>query len=267
MPAVMPAPEPFLLVPAPLQVDGLAQVVADRLRMRSGPEVSPSSERLEPLLERGTGLFVIAGPVAGSGYEWYLVTPIEDRADEFRYRVDVVPVGWVAAADKDGTSWLSGAAVDCPDPAAFYEDLSLLERLGPLAGLSCYGNRDLSFRATPTGSGFVDGYGSQTYTPGWLVLPERFRFWRSTDDPATPEPEPYETALSPTLAPRERPDFETSAEWDVVGHFNDPAAASCRIEDPEHERAVPVDDRAVVLMCRTTMVVTELRPFSGIDPG
>ena len=236
--------------------------------MRSGPEVSPSSQRLEPLLERGTGLFVIAGPVAGSGYEWYLVTPVEDRADEFRYRVDVVPIGWVAAADKDGTQWLSGAKVDCPDPAAFYENLSLLERLGPLAALSCYGNRDLTFRAAPTGSGFVDGYGSQTYEPGWLVLPDAFRFWRSISDSAlAPEQEPYETALSPTLAQSELLDLDTSAEWDVVGHFDDSAAASCRIDDPEHERAVPVDDRAVILMCRTTMVVSQLRPFSGTDPG
>jgi hypothetical protein len=263
-----PRSTPLPLHPARLRIDGLAQVVADGLRIRSLPEVSPSSERLEPLLDRGTAVFVIAGPVSGSGYDWYFVTPVEDRADEFRYRVGVVPIGWVAAKARDGTQWLTGAMVDCPDPGAFYEDLSDLEHLGPLMALACYGDREILFRGTPGGSGFIDGYGPEVYSPDWLIRPEKFHFWTSPMYwVGQNETEPFETAFSPNLATNGLPDFETSSDWDIVGHFDDPAAVTCRIDDPDHPGDVPLNRLAVILMCRTTFVATHVFPFFGIDPG
>lgn len=70
-----PAATPPPVTLGPLRIDGLARVVADGLRVRSAPEVSAASERLQPLLGTGTMLFVIEGPVEGSGYDWYRIAP------------------------------------------------------------------------------------------------------------------------------------------------------------------------------------------------
>ena len=106
------------LVPGPLRIDGLARVVVDRLRVRSAPDVRASSERLEPLLDSGTMLFVLDGPVAGSGYDWYRVAPLGDGGDphyEFDYYYAGV-AGWVASGARDGAPWIIGLDPDCPDP-------------------------------------------------------------------------------------------------------------------------------------------------------
>jgi len=67
--------------------------VTDDLRVRSKPEVSGSSELLTPLLDNGRQVYVVDGPVPGSGYEWYLVAPVQEAGDEH------APFGWVAGAD------------------------------------------------------------------------------------------------------------------------------------------------------------------------
>jgi hypothetical protein len=64
--------------PAAIRPDSFVMVVTDDLRVRTKPEVSDASVRLEPLLWKGALLFVIDGPVEGSGYWWYLVQPMAE---------------------------------------------------------------------------------------------------------------------------------------------------------------------------------------------
>src|SRR4029078_2209875 len=54
-----------------LRPDGVAPTVEPDLRVRSRPEVSDESMKYEPLLERGDALYVLDGPVEGSGYSWF----------------------------------------------------------------------------------------------------------------------------------------------------------------------------------------------------
>jgi hypothetical protein len=75
--------------------------VSDRLRVRSKPSTADDSARYEPLLPIGTMLHAIEGPVAGSGYWWYRV-----ELTEGQMLFDDVREGWVAAAAKDGSSWI-----------------------------------------------------------------------------------------------------------------------------------------------------------------
>src|SRR5262245_5686539 len=51
----------------------LAVTVSDGLRVRSEPRVADDSLKYTPLLETGTELVVSAGPVHGSGFDWYRV--------------------------------------------------------------------------------------------------------------------------------------------------------------------------------------------------
>ncbi len=94
-----------------LPAGSMAVTVSDRLRVRSQPRVSGDSVKYEPLLPTGTQLLVIEGPVQASGYDWYHVAPVAITL------TGGVADGWVAAADRDGTPWVTLAA----DPLAGLE--------------------------------------------------------------------------------------------------------------------------------------------------
>jgi hypothetical protein len=100
-PTPRPTPVPQ---PVTLTVGDHAQVVTDNLRRRSRPRVRSDAAILGPLLQRGAGLWILGGPVAASGYQWYRValsdpTGVESSPDR--------GIGWVASADRDGTPWIA----------------------------------------------------------------------------------------------------------------------------------------------------------------
>ena len=92
--------------PGPDRIGMLGSVLVDALRVRSKPGISDDSIMYEPLLKQGTRFGYIDGPVAASGYQWYLV----DLGADSPLR-DGVTQGWVAAGDRDGTPWID-AAID-----------------------------------------------------------------------------------------------------------------------------------------------------------
>ena len=134
----MPSPSPSDAGSDAIPVNGLGVVTTNDLRVRSKPEVSDASELLTPLLDFGRQVFVVAGPVADSGYEWYQVQPINGPGES-----EELPFGWVAAADKDGTPWLVTDAPEC-DPAP--KTAADFAAIRPILGLACYGNEELTFR-------------------------------------------------------------------------------------------------------------------------
>jgi serpin B len=126
-----PAPTPttaFTPTPAPAPTEAqapsatpadpfLGQVVvtvSDNLRIRSEPRVSDDSRvsdesiRYEPLLPLGTELEVLDGPVEGSGYVWYQVSPVSFLG------LNGPGYGWVAMAGKDGEAWIALADAVIP---------------------------------------------------------------------------------------------------------------------------------------------------------
>ncbi len=265
------------LVPGPLRDDGLARVVVDRLRIRSAPDVSASSERLEPLLDSGTMLFVLDGPVEGSGYDWYQVAPLDGGPlyefikyrDEFKHRGSVT--GWVARAARDGTPWIIGLDPECPDPGAFYEDLGPLERLNSLVALSCYGKTTLQFRAQEADRSWAEGSGPEEYSPEWLIFADDTWGPPAFFDVSSERHGSFDTAFDPARFPDGGPSIPSGSIWDLTGHFDDPAARTCRIDfDPEiygQDYGAHRDPNPIILSCRTTFIVTELHQFTGIDPG
>lgn len=241
--------QPASLASGPLRIDGLARVVGDRLRVRSAPGTGADSERLEPLLDAGTMLFIIDGPVAGSGYEWYQIAPATfgngGDQGEFRYKGEDGPVGWVASADREGTPWIAGARAECPDLAASSDDLSVLERLGPLVALSCYGDTTIQFRAKLGGRTFVDGFSGEAGPDP--LYPDTY--WR------TPQSTELDALFGSVLEAR-FPSESSVSVWNVVGHFDDKAAATCLPWPRFDAQSIAV----AILECRTTFVVTDLVP-------
>lgn len=266
-PTPIASPSP-VVAPEPLRVDGLAKVVAEGLRVRSAPDVSADSELLDSLAP-GRMLFVVDGPVAGSGYEWYLVAPIpdgEDYGDAWDptwgdgesfdpgrpYRAIASPIGWVAGSSREGTPWVVGLRFGCPDPDSFSLGLS------PLVALSCYGDTSLRLSLwggfTAAESGRVETYSGEPGLPGWLMDHSLRRYWFPAGivDPG----EFFGTALDPASFPNGVPPTG-SFEWNIVGHFDDDAARTCR---PSGESHNPDDPSASVLMCRATFVITDIAP-------
>jgi hypothetical protein len=206
---------------------------------------------LEPLLDFGRQVYVVAGPVAGSGYEWYQVQPIT-KPGEF----EELPFGWVAASDKDGSPWVVSEAPEC-DPAP--KTGEALAAIRPIIGLACYGNEELSFPARlvqPEATCGIDiGW---TIDPDWLAgtcpQPEFLFAMADTDeflnlvlDPATDT-----SGLAPGVEPKDWLDVI------VTGHFDHEAAKDCR--GVSNGEPVPLDPAEIVLRCRSVFAVTELEP-------
>ncbi len=253
-PVPTPTPTVYAYLPArpgPLRVNAFATVLADDLVLRSYPYVSGDSEILTPHLRRGNRLFVLEGPVTGSGYDWYEVHPMPPDSD-----ADLPSIGWVAAASREGALWIEGLVVDCPPlPVTF----GTLGTLWATEQIACYRGLTLSFEARLVG---------ETATIDWLPIqtPERFwaislpadsgmRTWLFLGDPAGPANRaPLLTSLplrvaTPGLAPST---LNGQPLVRVEGHVDDPASTACRDEYGW------VTDAEAVLMCRGDFIVTSL---------
>jgi hypothetical protein len=112
-------PSPAIGPRPPFEVGAMVVTVTDDLRVRSKPRVSSDSVKYEPVLSIGTDLSVLAGPVSSSSYWWYRVH-IEDGLT----LRNGITIGWVAAADHDGTRWIDWQGGDTdPVPEPDYPEL------------------------------------------------------------------------------------------------------------------------------------------------
>lgn len=144
-------PRPYTYLPAgpgPLRVDGFARVLVDDLVVRSEPSVGASSAIVTPHLAADDRLFVLDGPVPGSGYAWYQVRAMPPDDSSAR------PSGWVAAASREGVPWIEGLTVACPSGAP---NIAVLATLAAEERRACYGDAEITFAAWDCGVAFVDG--------------------------------------------------------------------------------------------------------------
>ena len=95
-------------------VGDVVVTVTDDLRVRSRARVSSDSVKYEPVLELGTELRIVSGPVAASGYWWYRIRIVDGTTLR-----DGITAGWVAASDHDGSAWIDAYMGDTdpvPEP-------------------------------------------------------------------------------------------------------------------------------------------------------
>ena len=207
--------------------DSAVRTVTDRLRVRSAPGVNAASVKLEPLLRTRTLLFVVAGPVAADGYDWYQVMPFDG----------IAPSGWVAAAATDGTPWLARASLACPEPPLGGQAFLDLSSLG---GLVCYGDREIQLVGDVTcENADVDRV---VGGPEWLRSGAYCRL-----DLGGETREIFDGGIEGLGLP-------TRGRARVTGHFDDPGAQTCvwAVEPPAPDPAT------VVVTCRAMFVATEL---------
>jgi hypothetical protein len=169
----------------------------------------------------------------------------------------------------------------CPGPRP---DLAWILALDPGQRLACFGRSAVTFRATAVATE-VDCVPIQV-DPAWLWCPPAAFLappgtaasWPGSDAVAwTHRPAPPNDTLmtafilGPTLevyaAPGSGVDqaqFVPGAIMLVTGHFDDPAAAACRVVAARLEPGLQVPTAAeVVLICREAFVVTSVRPGSA----
>jgi hypothetical protein len=182
----------------------------------------------------------------------------------------------------DLTSPIPAVAPDCPRPP---QDLTLILALDPGQRLACFGRSALTFRATAVATE-VDCNPIQV-DPAWLWCPPAAfltppgttAFWPGSDPAAwthrsTPPSDSLRIAYVGDVATLEvyaapgsgvdQAQFFPGAIIFVTGHFDDPAAAACRVVGAQQEPDFQVPTAAeVVLACREAFVVTSVQPGSA----
>lgn len=219
-------------------LDTIWEVVVDNLVVRTEPSVANRDTILPARLTDGDRVLVVDGPRLADGYTWYQVLPI--RPDGERER----PFGWVASAHRDGEPWIVMEDLDCPEPS----DLDALLALAPEERLACFGDRTIEFRGDEGGCGVANG--PIAYEPAWLAAPSGCGFSEA----------PGEIAMLLRFPPDVPQDFGPGQPVDVIGHFDDPAAETCRATSSDPELAPAPSDAEMVARCRTEFVVESVTP-------
>jgi hypothetical protein len=222
--------------------DTFIVTISSGLRVRSKPEVSDTSAKLTPLLPLGTPLFVVSGPVAGSGFDWYLVAPMKGD----------LPSGWIATG-RPGDPWLDDATIACPSRPAGPSELGKLVGSNALLALSCFGGHKFRFDTKLGGweaqcgiEPCCDVLDSRAcHLDGWLITPSK------TFDNGSPLSFVFDGVDQSKL-----PEFtfDDPIRATVTGQLDHPFASGCT---PDPKVAAPGAIAALdVLHCRTLFVVT-----------
>lgn len=216
--------------------DSIWRVTVSDLIVRSEPGVADPDTILPARLTDEDRVLVVDGPRAADGYEWYQVLPI--RPDGLRER----PFGWVAAASRGGEAWMEQEQLDCPGSA----DLAGILLLAPEERLACFGGRSIRFIAGEEGGCGAGGGFPVAYEPAWLAGSGGCGFGAATDNWLM-------LRFPPGASQAYRPGDE------IVGHFDDPAAANC-VGTANYPDVTAPSRAEAVAQCRTEFVVESVAP-------
>jgi len=234
-PMPTPATTSSPATPIPIQPSALlppgseARVVVDAVQVRQEPGTTAP---VDATLRRDAVVYLAGPPFArqADGFDWRWIIAGEPRG-----------AGWMAIGD--GTSaYLATVEVACPEHEA---DLATVIAMTEWARLSCFGGRELVLDGTVI-SGF-GGYILGTFEPAWLAHPFAFSGAISAG----------EGYMFYHAAPGT--EFGSGSDGQrlrITGHFDDPAAATCRISTGDPEVADP--DELAILHCREKFVATSV---------
>jgi hypothetical protein len=187
----------------------------------------------------------IFGPVSVDGATWYPVDP------ESQLTPPYLTSGWLAIEEASA----SVKPADClPGPAS----VASLAALAPQERLICYGAASMELDGDMALSG-LGGMVFGTWEP-WLAWPVNGGTPISSSDEMGKSIGVY---FAPGVEAPELPAGETDPfqPVHVVGHFDDAASPTCRVQAPMAASAEVGGD--VELYCRTHFVVTEI---ALVDP-
>ena len=230
---------------------GIAEVVTNDLVVRSLPEISDRSVIDRVMLDVGKLLFVLDGPVAADGYDWYHVQPF-DKADSFRIRWPTA--GWVAAASQQGEPWVVDRVTACPQSTEI--EMDRLAKLHPLEALACFGDRTIRVRGRDMiCPGAVP---DETPVPNYTIGPEWLGLGQGCALHGAAGRVVYGAATL-YFAPGVLETVPFGWAW-LSGQFDHSAAQSCVLRrqagDPDLPAAPDLEDVQTVLLCRSHFAVT-----------
>ncbi len=155
-------------------------------------------------------------------------------------------------------SYSSTPLAGCVNPPTDITTLIDLESTGPqVAGgdpVACYGDAPLTFDATWLGGGEADCPAAPE--PAWLAC-SAFSLQAPGDTRKVGPPQLF-VAIHPSASPSIP--SEPYAQVRVTGHFNDPAAQTCR-ETQLGDAATVAPAADTIERCRRVFVVTEVVPL------
>ena len=236
--ASVPAPAgPTPVASDTFETGSVVVTIVDGVRVRSRPEITAESQLLEPLLPRGTQLFVLDGLVQASGYDWYQVVPVS---------LAHAPTGWVAKGSRDGIPWMETGSATCP---AAPTTVPALVALTSGQRLACFGGQSITVRGK-----FVncqcDIDGPPT-NPTWFGVSElRFLVDPSRSGPLGDVQSALSVVLDPSGTYPESVPMDRVV--DVTGMFDHPAAAPCTTSDGALVERTP--------SCRFAFAITSIVP-------
>jgi len=237
-PTAEPTPDTAVIIPNL----GIAAVETDVVNLRSQPDDGAS---LVAALETDRRLFIIGEPTEADDLRWYRVATVPNATCQDQCDL----IGYVAtpiASDED--PWITEVAISCPTSPM---TIDALAALAALEALHCFGSNEIV--VTGTIDDTIGGYESPVqYSPIWLAHPFAPPYFLTTQ------------SVGIGFHPHPDGNLETPEAGDVVrvtGHYEDPAAPSCRaFVDPEvgggAEDLLP-NPALVVLTCRATFAWTD----------
>ena len=156
--------------------------------------------------------------------------------------------GWIPITGPDGGASISASAADCPKGPYTLDGIA---NLSPEARLACFGDETISIDAGATRRGSLESWAFND--PDWLLHPGYY--CRYATDPDGPW---LDVAFAPASGLDCDEEPAAGHAYRITGHFDDPAAATCRSweEDPttgEKRYDAKIQD---VFHCRTQFVVT-----------
>lgn len=213
-------------------------MVTNDLVVRSLPEISAESIIDPIMLSEGKLLFVLNGPVAADGFDWYRVAPFDEFLSDIAS--EAPRLGWVAAG-KDGEIWIAPWMGECPAPT-----LEEIRWRWSSLRVACFGDDELTLEGT---------IGECSYTVPGTISPEWLANFHCPLLPFDFEEGPFGGL------PIHREDQTTGIQdvgvaVRVVGHFDHSAARTCIEHALEGEEPTPPE--LLILYCRGEFVMTDI---------
>lgn len=147
------------------------------------------------------------------------------------------------------------SADDCPGPLVDVVDFLVVD---PATAVACFADTPATFRAWSVGCPDCQPESSLQYEPEWLANPTTHVLYL----------QPIQSGAGGWRGVKTAPNMALDPAWtqswiEVTGHFDDPAAASCRWTPSVAEESYYAGQFWFVEGCRTQFVVTEVRVVDG----
>ncbi len=267
---------------------GLTALSGRNMQVPCASQVREDPKMARPMRPR-LGLMLGALVLSAAAIGCSAANPSLQSSDVVSHRATPTDAAAALPTPTDRTSPIPAVAPEpvrsplggCPSPRP---DLALILALDPGQRLACFGRSALTFQATAVATE-VDCVPIRV-DPAWLWCPPAAFLappgtaasWPGSDPVAwTHRSAPPDDTLMiaaigvPTLSVYAAPgsgvdqaQFVPGAIMLVTGHFDDPAAAACRVVAAQLEPDLQVPTAAeVVLVCREAFVVTSVRPGSA----